>query len=43
MKAIALETFRATLPLDWQPQDQKEYLESSFSLRPAASLDFRGK
>ncbi len=37
MKAIAPEIFRATLPQNWFPADQKEYLKRFFTLLPAAT------
>ena len=36
MSAIGPEIFRATLPADYEPRDQKEYLKSSITLKPAA-------
>ncbi len=37
MKAISPGVFRATLPADWAPNDQKEYLSSSLSALPAST------
>jgi putative ABC transport system permease protein len=37
LKAMAPEVNRATLPPNWSPQDQKEYLKRPLSLRPAAT------
>ena len=37
MKAIAPGIYRATLPQNWEPRDQKEYLKRSFRLKPAAT------
>jgi predicted permease len=35
MKSIAPAVVRATLPPRWDPKDQREYLQRSFSLEPA--------
>ncbi len=37
MKALAPEVNRATLPSDWDADGQREYLQRSFALRPAAT------
>ena len=37
MKALAPELNRATLPTDWDAKGQREYLQRSFSLLPAAT------
>jgi predicted permease len=37
MKALAPELNRATLPQDWDPDGQRQYLQRTFSLRPAAT------
>jgi len=37
MKALAPELNRATLPLNWDADGQREYLQRSFSLVPAAT------
>ena len=37
MKALAPEVNRATLPTNWDADEQREYLQRSFALRPAAT------
>jgi putative ABC transport system permease protein len=37
MKALALEVNRATLPTDWDADGQKQYLQRTFALHPAAT------
>jgi predicted permease len=37
MKALAPEVNRATLPTDWDAKGQREYLQRSFAVRPAAT------
>jgi len=37
MKALAPELNRATLPTDWDADGQKQYLQRTFALRPAAT------
>jgi putative ABC transport system permease protein len=37
MKALAPAVYRATLPPDWKPESQKEYLEYSLSVAPAST------
>jgi len=36
MNLLAPDVNRATLPPDWNPQDQAEYLKNLFALSPAA-------
>jgi len=37
MKALAPEVYRATLPTDWGVSGQRQYLQRSLALRPAAT------
>ena len=36
LKVLAPQIFQATLPPNWRPQDQKEYLRRTFGTQPAA-------
>jgi len=37
MKALAPQVYRATLPADWRADGQRDYLQRSFAVRPAAT------